>query len=227
MSSVGETRSARKHREILSAGTAAFIATGYDGTSMEEIATSAGVSKQTIYKHFADKERLFSEIVLATTERVEEVVALVLGTFAETHDLEKDFRQLGRRFLSAVMQPERLKLRRLVIASADRMPELGRVWYQNGFERVLAALATSFGRLTERGVLRTKDPHLAANHFAGILLWIPVNEAMFTGNDKPKSDAELDRLADAAVSAFLMAYGADLEKPRHRRWEINLRGPGV
>jgi TetR/AcrR family transcriptional repressor of mexJK operon len=204
-----ETRSARKHREILSAGTAAFLAKGYDGTSMDEIAANAGVSKQTVYKHFADKERLFYEIVLATTERVEEVVALVLGTFSETCDLENDFRLLGRRFLSAIMQPELLKLRRLVIASADRMPDLGRAWYQNGFERVLVALGVTFRRLAERGLLRIEDPDLAANHFAGILLWIPVNEAMFTGDARPTLPSELDRLADAAVSAFLAAYGAN------------------
>jgi TetR/AcrR family transcriptional repressor of mexJK operon len=215
MKVANETRSARKHRQILSAATAAFIAKGYDGTSMEEIATGAGVSKQTIYKHFADKERLFSEIVLATAERVEEVVALVLNTFAETRDIEKDLQQLGRRFLSVVMQPELLKLRRLVIASADRMPALGRAWYQSGFERVLTALATCFQSLTEKGFLRTDDPYLAANHFAGILLWIPVNEAMFTGNDKPKSAAELDHVADTAVKAFLTAYRADRKSPEN------------
>ena len=41
----GETRSARKDREIIQAATAAFIGKGYDGTSMEEIATRAGASK--------------------------------------------------------------------------------------------------------------------------------------------------------------------------------------
>jgi TetR/AcrR family transcriptional regulator, mexJK operon transcriptional repressor len=212
MKVAGETRSARKHREILKAGMAAFVSRGYDGTSMEEIATRAGVSKQTVYKHFADKERLFSEIVLSTTDRVEDVLTLVLGTLADTRDLRKDLQVLGRRFLSALMQPELLKLRRLVIANADRMPELGRAWYQNGFERVLAALATSFRRLTEKGLLRIDDPDHAASHFAGILLWIPVNEAMFTGNDKPKSAAELDRIADRAVLAFLAAYANDPPK---------------
>jgi TetR/AcrR family transcriptional regulator, mexJK operon transcriptional repressor len=212
METVTEKRSDRKHREIMQAATATFIANGYDGTSMEEIATKAGVSKQTIYKHFTDKERLFSEIVLATTDQVEEVVSLVLRAFAERRDVEKTLQQLGRRFLDAVMQPELLKLRRLVIANADRMPQLGRAWYESGFERVLVALATSFARLTEERLLRTDDAYAAANHFAGALLWIPVNEAMFTGNDKPKSAAELDRLAKAAVNAFLLAYGTQHAK---------------
>lgn len=42
----GETRSARKDREIIQAATAAFIGKGYDGTSMEEIATKAGASSR-------------------------------------------------------------------------------------------------------------------------------------------------------------------------------------
>lgn len=108
------------------------------------------------------------------------------------------------------MQPELLKLRRLVISNAERMPQLESKWYQNGFERVLTALATCFRRLT--GLLRTKDPDVAANHFAGILLWIPLNEAMFTGNSKPYSEVELDRIAERAVQAFLIAYGADLKR---------------
>ena len=65
-----ERRSARKRRAILDAATSVFLRSGYLGTSMDEIAALAGVSKQTIYKHFADKERLFSEIVTAVCDEI-------------------------------------------------------------------------------------------------------------------------------------------------------------
>lgn len=202
-----ETRSARKHRKIIQAATATFVSKGYDGTSMEEIATTGGVSKQTVYKHFSTKEQLFSEIVLATTNQIAQVIGLVTNILADSRNVAADLRQLGRRFLAVLMDEELLKLRRLVIANADRMPELGRSWYEQGFERVLASLAFCFRQLASRGLLKIEDPLSAANHFVGMLFWIPVNEAMFTGNTKPRTPAELERFADASVDAFLAAYG--------------------
>jgi TetR/AcrR family transcriptional repressor of mexJK operon len=213
MPSTVEKRSDRKHREIMQAAATLFVAKGYDGTSMDDIATTAGVSKQTIYKHFSDKDRLFTEIVLATTHQADHVVGLVLSTLNDTDDLVHDLRMLGRKFLEALMDEELLQVRRLVIANADRMPSLGRDWYEHGFKRLTAALASCFRILTEKELLRIEDSNLAANHFAGMLLWIPSNEAMFTGNNRPCSKSELDRLADAAVRAFLAAYGRG---PKHR-----------
>jgi TetR/AcrR family transcriptional repressor of mexJK operon len=203
-----ESRSARKHREILEAAAWVFMKKGYDGTSMEEIAIKAGVSKQTVYKHFADKERLFSDIVLATTSQVDRVIGLVTGPLGETLELEKDLTALGRQFVTSLMDPQVLRLRRLIISNADRMPELGRAWYEQGFERVLAKLATCFERLRDRHLMVLEDSLIAAHHFVGLLLWIPVNQAMFTGNEQPYTKAALDRYADVAVTTFLAAYGA-------------------
>src|SRR6478672_1234307 len=71
---VDERRSARKRRAIVDAATTAFLRGGYLGTSMDEIAAAAGVSKQTVYKHFADKKRLFSEIVTSMVDEVSDPV---------------------------------------------------------------------------------------------------------------------------------------------------------
>ncbi|MEO5755425.1 MAG: TetR/AcrR family transcriptional regulator [Mesorhizobium sp.] len=204
----GETRSARKDREIIQAATAAFVRGGYDGTSMEEIATKAGVSKQTVYKHFTDKETLFGDVVRSSAAQANDAIELVTRLLSDTEFTAGGLQQLARRLMTTLMDEERLKLRRLIIANADRMPQLGRDWYEKGFERMLATMASCFQKLTSRGLLQTSDPHLAASHFFGMLLWIPMNEAMFTGNRNPRSRAELERHADVSVEAFLVTYGA-------------------
>lgn len=198
-------RSARKHQAIMEAATRAFMAKGYSGTSMEDIAKQAAVSKQTVYKHFADKEKLFAEIVLATTDRIDGMVDLVADIPADGDTLEENLTRLARQFLGALTRPQVLQLRRLIIANADSFPELGATWYEQGFERVLSTLAATFQHLTDRGLLKADEPMLAANHFAGLLLWIPVNKAMFTGSPQ-HTDAELDHYAAAGIRAFLAAY---------------------
>ena len=207
MNSQEEGRSARKHRAILEAATVMFLRKGYSGTNMDEIAALADVSKRTIYQHFVDKDRLFSEIVLTTTDQIDGLVVIVAEALADTTDVERDLGELARRFLGALMQPQLVQLRRLIIASADRFPELSRAWYERGFERVLATLATCFQRLADRGLLRLDDPLLAAHHFVGQLLWMPMNQAMFTGDNPLRREADVGRYSNAAVRAFLTGYG--------------------
>lgn len=202
-----ERRSTRKRAAILEAATRVFLAKGYLGSSMDEIAATAAVSKQTVYKHFADKERLFAEIVNGTVNEASDVVYREVLDLNDRDDLESGLRKLARRQLALVMQPKLLRLRRLVIGEATRFPELGRTFYELGPERTIAALAAAFERLAERGLLELDDPHLAAAHFNWLVMSIPLNQAMLCGDDEPASPAELDRLADAGTRAFIAAYG--------------------
>jgi TetR/AcrR family transcriptional regulator, mexJK operon transcriptional repressor len=202
-----ETRSARKRRAIVDAATTLFLRQGYRGTSMDEIAALAAVSKQTVYKHFADKESLFSEIVVATVSEISDPVHEEVRKLEDSDDVEADLRGLARKLLRMVMQPRILRLRRLVIGEAGRFPELGRTFYEQGPGRTITALATIFERLAERGVLPLDDPRLAATHFNWLVMSSPLNRAMFLGEDEPPARAELNRYADAGVRAFLAAYG--------------------
>jgi TetR/AcrR family transcriptional repressor of mexJK operon len=207
-----EKQAVRKRRAVLEAASSVFLNKGYDSTTMDDVAAKAGVSKATVYKHFADKERLFAEIVGATTGQVDALVTMLTAKLADTRDLDRDLADLARHFRTALMQPRLLQLRRLVIANADRFPEVSRAWYEQGFGRVLAALATCFQRLADHGLLRLDDPRLAANHFVGLLLWIPINQAMFTGRHHASTDAEIDRHVRAAIRAFLDGYGGRRRK---------------
>ena len=199
-------RSAKKRRAIMEAATATFLRNGYLGTSMDEIAALAGVSKQTVYKQFADKERLFTEIVLDTIDQVGEPFFGGIEALDETEDLEGDLRELAGQLISVVRDPRLLQLRRLVIGEAGRFPELGRTYYERGPGRSTETLATRLQHLGERGLLRLDDAELAAQQFNWLVLSIPLNRAMFSG-EVDLSAAELEHLADEAVRVFLAAYG--------------------
>jgi AcrR family transcriptional regulator len=203
-----ERRSNRKRAAILDAATTTFLRRGYLGASMDEIAAAAAVSKQTVYKHFADKESLFTEIVISTVDRASDPVYAVAVSLEPSGDLAAELRDLARRLLSAVMQPTLLQLRRLVIGEAGRFPDLGRTFYERGPQRTIEALSVAFARLADRGALRVDDPALAAAHFNWLIMSIPLNRAMLCGIDEPLDPADVDRFADAGVEAFLAAYGA-------------------
>jgi TetR/AcrR family transcriptional regulator, mexJK operon transcriptional repressor len=202
-----EPRSTRKRNAILDAATTAFLRNGYLGTSMDEIAALAAVSKQTVYKHFADKERLFSEIVVATVNEAGEPTHQEVLDLRDSGEVEADLRDLARRLLARVMQPRLLQLRRVVIGEAGRFPELGRTFYELGPGRTMAALADAFQSLAEHGQLELDDPALAAAHFNWLIMSIPLNHAMLFGQDEPPAPADLDRYADTGVRVFLAAYG--------------------
>jgi len=200
-----DSRSARKHEAILEAATSVFLDKGYAGTSMDDIAKLAAVSKQTVYKHFSDKEKLFADIVLATTDRLDTTIDLLAGLPTDDANLEENLTRLARQFLTTLTDPRVIQLRRLIIANADVFPDLGTEWYERGFQRGLTTLAATFQRLADQGLLRIDDTLLAANHFSGLLLWIPVNKAMFTGSAQ-HAEVDLDRYAAAGARVFLAAY---------------------
>ncbi|MGH9250992.1 MAG: TetR/AcrR family transcriptional regulator [Acidimicrobiales bacterium] len=201
-------RSARKHRAIMDAARTVFLRKGYDGASMDEVAALAAVSKQTVYKHFADKKRLFTAIITGDISATETLTHGMVAALANSEDIEKDLRLFARRHITDVTQPHLIQLRRIIIAEAERFPELARTWYASGPERAHSTLADQFHALARRGLLRVDDPLLAAQHFNWLILSIPLNKAMFHGRDTEFTPSELERYADEGVRVFLAAYGA-------------------
>ena len=201
------TQSARKRQAILDAATSLFLSNGYPGTSMDQIAALAAVGKQTLYKHFTDKEQLFSQIILGNIATAEEFTSTAARILADTDDLERDLGVVARQYLAAVIRPPVVQLRRLLIGEAERFPELARTYYDRVPGHTVTTLKSCFQDLARRGLLLADDPALAASHFAWLVLGPPLNKATFLGDHEPFSATELNYLADAAVRVFLAAYG--------------------
>jgi TetR/AcrR family transcriptional repressor of mexJK operon len=199
-------RSSRKRSAILDAATELFLTREYAGTSMEDIASAAAVSKQTVYKHFTDKETLFREVALGSVEPVGSAFRVEVTATAEADDVPAALQALARSYTDAVMSPMLLRRRQLVLREAGRFPDLAHKYHETGPRRAIAGLSTAFARLADRGELMIKDPGVAATQFAFLVIGEPLDTAMFRGVDRRRTRRELHALADAGVEVFLAAY---------------------
>lgn len=191
-----------KRQLMLEAAAALFMAHGYGTVSMDAIARAAGVSKATLYAHFASKEQLFATIIEQGCH--EHLVADSFLPVGEV-DLRSALTELGGRVLRFLLEDGKLAIFRVVIGESWRFPELGRAFYEHGpmnFCRVFSAWLAAH---QEAGRLAMADPTMAAEQFIG-LLRTGLHTRATLGLPPPPSEAEIDATVTAAVDTFLKAY---------------------
>jgi len=203
-------------RNILDATLQIYLEKGYAGTGTDEVAALASVSKQTIYRHFSDKDDLVQEALRRLIADAEEQGAESFDVLAESEDLESDLRAFARQHIFDVIQPDIMQVRRRIISEVERFPDIARAWYEAAPQRAKEKLTECFERLRDRGLLRMADAEIAAEQFNWLILSIPMNRAMFDP-DTVKDRSRHADYADAAVDVFLAAYGAAPSPDGHRR----------
>ena len=197
---------AEKRAAVLEAAAKVFLSGGYLGASMDEIADLAGVSKQTVYTYFSNKEALFAAMASALSNEANDRVHNNVAEFGEDDDLEGYLVGYAVRQLEVVLTPRILQLRRLVIGEVGRFPELGAALYAGGPGRAIASLAATFERLADRGALSVHDPLLPATQFNWLIMSAPLNRTMLLGDGAIPSSKELREHAREGVRMFLAAY---------------------
>jgi AcrR family transcriptional regulator len=193
-----------KRRQIVEGARAVFLAQGFDAASMNDIARAAGVSKGTLYVYFDHKEQLFEAIV------EQECEAQAEGIFEldpNDHDVGAVLTRLGVAYVKFLCRPEKASAIRTVIAIADRMPEVGRKFYEAGPAKGIAQLAEYLAAQVEAGVLAVEDCEIVAAQFmesshAALFKPIVFNFASAPGLE------QIERVVRIAVKAFLAAYRA-------------------
>ncbi len=141
-----------------------FLELGFNDTTMQIVASRAGASKETLYRHFGSKEGLFSEVVRARAERVYGQVESEIGQRNDPRDVLK---KLGYNLLGKLLSEDPLCLFRIVISEVQRTPELGRIFFEQGPNQLLKDLASYLEYATKQGMLKCQEPALAAKLFLG------------------------------------------------------------
>jgi TetR/AcrR family transcriptional repressor of mexJK operon len=137
-----------KHDAITRAASEMFLAEGFDRASLDQIAQRAGVSKQTIYSHFADKQALFLAICNELTEKLTIPLRQPPST---TGDLRTILTRLGEDALAMMLHPASLDLHRLIVGASARFPELGQAAYEAGAGRMITELSTLLEQRSRSG----------------------------------------------------------------------------
>jgi AcrR family transcriptional regulator len=190
-----------KRRQILDGAKKVFMDLGFDGASMGEIARSAGVSKGTLYVYFADKNRLFEAIV--EEEMLEQ--QKVAFNFEPERDVATTLREFGQAYIELLCRPAGGSAIRTVMAIAERMPDVGRRYYEQVLEKTIGRFASYLQPLVTAGELAVDDCELAASQFMLICqasLFLP-----FIFQAAPPPSAErIAQVVESATQMFLAAY---------------------
>jgi TetR/AcrR family transcriptional regulator, mexJK operon transcriptional repressor len=142
---------------ILEAATELFLTEGYGATSIEAVASRAGISKRTFYHRFDDKAALFAAVVHRIIEQIRPPASVPL---LEGGTLNEILQRLGGLILHAALTPPAIALHRLVTAESQRFPNLIRAVHEEGWAQEAGTL---IGDLLVRLL---PDQNMSANHRA-------------------------------------------------------------
>jgi AcrR family transcriptional regulator len=191
-----------KRRQIVDGARQVFLSAGFDGASMNDVARAAGVSKGTLYAYFDSKDDLFEAIIRGEFAQSAER----LCTFRREGDAREMLRDFGVRLISRMSEPGTRALARVVIAAAEKFPNIGRAFYEAGPLYGATRLAAELENLEKSGALKVPDPERAAWQFVDLCQSYVYKRLLF-GVVSAISREDIEASVEAGVDVFMKAYG--------------------
>jgi TetR/AcrR family transcriptional repressor of mexJK operon len=190
-----------KEQEVLDVATEYFLRHGYRGASINEMARSSGISKESIYRYFSSKQQLFEAVI--GRELIEYRRSLHrLDATLRSMDLRSALLTVAETILGLITTERTQALRRLIFDEATRSPEVGRHYYKIGPGQAFEVL---------QNVLETHahqsdfDIPTLARHFVGMLSWQITLERECAVRPEP-TPAEIAQVAATVVEDFMKAF---------------------
>ncbi len=191
-----------KWRQILEGARRVFLADGFDGASMNEVARASGVSKGTLYVYFTNKEDLFAALI----RDEKQAQAEQLCRFdSDDGDVGSTLHGFGVRLLELMMRPDSMAHLRTVMAVAAKFPNIGRAFYESGPLVGRQRLGRYLDRQVAAGRLVIDDTEYAASQFLELCKGRHYLEAALQV-EPPPSKPVLEVHIGRAVDMFLRAY---------------------
>jgi len=191
----------RKREAIIQAAIAEFRAHGFEITSMDKIAATAGVSKRTVYNHFPSKEELFAEILNQLWARI---IAEPSVSYDRERPLHEQLRLMLQEKVQMMADENFLTLARVAIAATIHSPERAQNMIERMGERE-EGLTVWIRAAQADGRLKPVDPEFAAHQVQGLLKAFAFWPQISLGRAALDPDAQ-NAVAESALKMFLALY---------------------
>ncbi|MFD3459681.1 TetR/AcrR family transcriptional regulator [Nocardia fluminea] len=195
--------------ELLTLARAVFLERGFAGSTMDEIAARAGISKTSLYREHPSKEGLFAAVVEHWTAAGRDAMRPALAELETTEDVREGLLAWARILLAGVLSPTVVEMRRLITAEAARLPEVGAMYLHQSWGRNISALAATLQVLHARGMLVISDPEAAAEQLTWLVVGAPLNARMLDAT------ATSAITVDSAIDLFLASYRREVVQLDH------------
>jgi TetR/AcrR family transcriptional repressor of mexJK operon len=206
----GRPKSEAKAEAIRRAAAELFLAHGFQGTAMDAVARQSGVSKQTVYSHFANKESLFRACIGAKVAgHGFEATAVV-----DDDDLRAALLTVARRFVGLLFDPEVVAMHRVVMGEAGTQPRIAALFFDSGPRQTMTAVCAFLEREVAKGRLRIAQDRLA--YAASQLLMTAIGTyqlQLLLGLRNSVEEEELGEHLERVVDDFLLLYANEERQP--------------
>lgn len=193
-----------KKEAILEVASAAFLRHGYRGASVNEMSRQSGISKETIYRYFNNKEELFAAVLDQELDNYQRGIEKL-----DEVDLDREpaevLTQVGSMMLKLLLRERTMALRLLIFNAGTRQPEIGRLYNERGPRKAFAALQRYFERLQQRGMQSPCDSDELTDDFLAVLLHKAILQHELNLKERLAAN-DIDAYVQGLVQRFLRTH---------------------
>lgn len=187
---------------IVEAASELFVELGFQATTLDKVVQRAKISKLSIYRHFENKEALFSAAIVAGCHQLFAPQALLEGVEGSVED---QLMAVGSLLLRTLLRPDVSSVEAMVMADKTNQKSLSKLHYEAGPAHVIAQIEALLRQLHAKALLNVPDPLQSARLFA----------ALFKGSDlliiarfdEVRAEDEIESYCRSAVAMFIIAHG--------------------
>lgn len=201
---VGRPKDLEKRKHIVEAAKKLFLKLGYHGSSMNQIAQEAGVTKLTVYNHFQDKETLFT---CAIEETCEESISARPLRLTEQSDFRASFYQACALAMNVINLPEAIKLDHLLLELAAEKNPLAMRFYTASHQRMRDVWHDFFAQANALNFIQKDDLEKQMNLILSLLLGVRHHEVLLGIRQSPNAE-ETHQIIEESIDLFMLKYKA-------------------